>query len=63
MMSIQVRNAVNTDLNADSQSDILWQSSNGTAAAWLMDGTNATFVGAIGRSTQGRAGTSRPRVT
>ena len=48
LMSIQVRNAVNTDLNADSQSDILWQSSNGTAAAWLMDGTTSTFVGPIG---------------
>jgi FG-GAP-like repeat len=37
------------DLNADSHSDIVWQSSsNGTAAAWLMDGTTSTFVGPIG---------------
>ena len=37
-----------SDFDADNKSDIPWQSNNGTAAIWLMDGTNATFVGAVG---------------
>ena len=36
------------DFNGDGKSDILWQSSNGTPAIWLMDGTNAVTVGAAG---------------
>ena len=36
------------DFNGDGKSDILWQGDDGTAAMWLMDGTNATFVGAAG---------------
>ena len=36
------------DFDGDSTSDILWQDNNGTAAMWLMDGTNSTFVGAVG---------------
>ena len=36
------------DFDGDSGSDILWQDDNGTAAMWLMDGTSATFVGAVG---------------
>ena len=28
--------------------DILWQNDNGAPAVWLMNGTNATFVGAVG---------------
>ena len=36
------------DFNGDGKSDILWQNSNGTAAIWLMDGTNAMSVGAAG---------------
>jgi Ca2+-binding RTX toxin-like protein len=35
-------------LDGDSKSDFLWQSSDGTPAAWLMDGTNATTVSAVG---------------
>ena len=35
-------------LDGDSNSDILWQSNNGTVAAWLMDGTTATTVTAAG---------------
>ena len=34
--------------DGDSKSDILWQSNNGTVAAWLMDGTTATTVTAAG---------------
>ena len=34
--------------DGDSKSDILWQSNNGTAAVWLMDGTTATTVTAAG---------------
>ena len=34
--------------DGDSKSDILWQSSNGTAAVWLMDGTNAIAGTAVG---------------
>jgi hypothetical protein len=30
------------------KSDIIWQGDDGTAAMWLMDGTNAAFVGAVG---------------
>ena len=37
-----------SDFDGDSKSDIPWQSNNGTAAIWLMDGTNSTFVGAVG---------------
>jgi hypothetical protein len=29
-------------------SDILWQNTNGQAAIWLMNGVNATAVGAVG---------------
>ena len=36
------------DFNGDGKSDIIWQGENGTAAMWLMDGTTATFVGAVG---------------
>ena len=36
------------DFDGDSGSDILWQDDNGTASMWLMDGPNATFVGAVG---------------
>ena len=39
---------VANDFDGDSKSDILWQSSSGRAEAWLMDGTNATFVSAAG---------------
>ena len=46
---------VRHDFSSDSKSDILWQSSNGTVAAWLMDGTSSTFVGAIGPSNPGPA--------
>ena len=41
------------DFDGDSGSDILWQDDNGTAAMWLMDGPNATFVGAVGPSNPG----------
>ena len=37
-----------SDFDGDNKSDIPWQSNNGTAAIWLMDGTNSTFVGAVG---------------
>ena len=40
------------DFNGDGKSDILWQGDNGTAAIWLMDGTNATLSGR-GRSNPG----------
>jgi serralysin len=36
------------DFNGDGKSDILWQGQDGTPAVWLMDGTHATFVGAVG---------------
>jgi hypothetical protein len=36
------------DFNGDGKSDIIWQGDDGTAAMWLMDGPNATFVGAVG---------------
>jgi hypothetical protein len=36
------------DFNGDGKSDILWQGQDGTAAVWLMDGTTATFAGAVG---------------
>ena len=36
------------DFNGDGKSDILWQSSDGTPAIWLMDGTNALSVSAAG---------------
>ena len=36
------------DFNGDGKSDIIRQGENGTAAMWLMDGPNATFVGAVG---------------
>ena len=32
----------------DGKSDIIWQHDNGLTAMWQMDGTNATFVGAVG---------------
>ena len=36
------------DFNGDGKSDILWQSSDGTPAIWLMDGMNAVTAGAAG---------------
>ena len=36
------------NFNGDGHGDILWQSSDGTPAIWLMDGTNAVTVGAAG---------------
>ena len=36
------------DFDGDGKADIIWQGDNGTAAMWLMDGTNATVVGAFG---------------
>ena len=36
------------DFNGDDKSDILWQGSDGTPAIWLMDGTNASWAGAVG---------------
>ena len=39
---------VRDSFDGDSKSDILWQSNNGTVAAWLMDGTTATTVTAAG---------------
>ena len=36
------------DFNGDDESDILWQGSDGTPAIWLMDGTNASWAGAVG---------------
>jgi VCBS repeat-containing protein len=41
------------DFGSDGKSDILWQSSNGTVAAWLMDGTGSTVVGPLGPSNPG----------
>ena len=43
------------DFSSDSKSDILWQSGSGTAAAWLMNGTSSTSVGAIGSFNPGPA--------
>jgi Tol biopolymer transport system component len=34
------------DFSSDGNSDILWQSNDGTVAAWLMDGADATSVAA-----------------
>ena len=36
------------DFNGDGKSDIIWQGDDGTASMWLMDGNNATFIGAVG---------------
>ena len=36
------------DFNGDARSDILWQSSNGMPAVWLMNGTNAVTVSGVG---------------
>ena len=36
------------DLNGDGHSDIVGQHDNGAAAFWLMNATDATFVGAVG---------------
>ena len=36
------------DFDGDGKADIIWQGDNGTAAMWLMDGPNTTFVGAVG---------------
>jgi FG-GAP-like repeat len=36
------------EFNADDVSDILWQRSDGTPGMWLMDGSNALSIGAIG---------------
>ena len=43
------------DFNGDGKADILWQNDNGTAAIWLMDGTNS-LGGAVG-SNPGPPGT------
>ena len=51
------------DFNGDGKADILWQSNDGTASVWLMDGTNTTFAGAVGPSIPDRAGTSRAPAT
>ena len=42
------RSRARGDFNGDGKSDILWQGSDGTPAIWLMDGTNAVTVGAVG---------------
>jgi len=36
------------DFNGDGKSDIVWQSSDGTPAIWLMDGTNVLSTSAAG---------------
>jgi uncharacterized repeat protein (TIGR01451 family) len=36
------------DFNGDGKDDIIWQGADGTAAMWLMDGTDVTFAGAVG---------------
>jgi FG-GAP-like repeat len=36
------------DFNGDARSDILWQSSSGMPAAWLMNGANAVTVSGVG---------------
>jgi hypothetical protein len=36
------------DIDGDGMTDILWQSSGGQAAAWLMSGTNVRSSAAIG---------------
>ena len=36
------------DFNGDGKDDILWQGSDGTAAIWLMNGTTAVTVTAVG---------------
>src|SRR5262245_26071069 len=41
------------DFNANGLSDILWQNSNGTPAAWLMNGATTASAGAIGSFTPG----------
>ena len=45
---LAIQNAPDDDLDGNGVSDIVWQSDDGTAAAWLMNGPNATFVGAVG---------------
>ena len=40
--------AAPNDFNGNGISDILWQNSDGTPAMWLMNGTNAVSVGAVG---------------
>jgi Ca2+-binding RTX toxin-like protein len=52
--------------DGDSKSDILWQSSNGTAAMWRMDGAHTMFAAAVGSNPGpscfcGRATTAPPR--
>ena len=41
------------DFNGDGNSDILWQSTDGTPAIWLMDGRNPSSAGAVGSSNPG----------
>jgi hypothetical protein len=36
------------DFNGDGKSDIVWQSSDGTPAIWLMDGMSTIGIGAVG---------------
>jgi hypothetical protein len=36
------------DVNGDGKSDIIWQNDNGTAAVWLMDGTNVISGANVG---------------
>jgi FG-GAP-like repeat len=45
--------AAPNDFNVNGLSDILWQSSAGTPAVWLMNGTSSTFTGAVGPSSPG----------
>jgi hypothetical protein len=46
--SWQIKGAA--DFNGEGISDILWQSSDGTPAIWLMDGLSATDVAALPNS-------------
>jgi len=41
-------NPQTSDFNADGKSDILWQSTDGQAAIWLMDGTKPTATALVG---------------
>src|SRR5215471_2326739 len=40
--------ATHTDFNSDLNADILWQNSDGTVAAWLMNGTSVVSGSAVG---------------
>ena len=45
------------DFNGDGKADILWQNDDGTAAVWLMDGTNIVVAAPMSASIRGRRGT------